>query len=216
MEVFGYFHFVLKNSIIYKTCIGGELMNKNQIYWAKSVILSYGHLERICNAIDKQIDRLACNSCIGSTSWSNIYSVSNVSNKIIELTQNKIDYINIKVLVEKVLESINKKFSKILILKYIQNLKTADVAKVLKVSDRTLFRNANKAFAEFADKMSVFGFTSEKMEVKYLSDGLIGALYKKIKSEDEELEKQEKLSREKNFNFSNGFELDFLMMTKKV
>ena len=155
-------------------------MNKEQVNWAKCVIMSYRYLERMCGAIDKQIEMLATRSYISSSAWEQLNSVHNVSKKIIDLSQKKIDYINLKVLTEKILESMNKNLSKILILKHIKNVKASEISAVLKITDRTLFRKINSALEEFAKFMLKFGFSYEKMEIMHIKDDFIGSIYNRI------------------------------------
>ena len=159
-------------------------MNKEKIYWAKSIILSYRYLERMCGALDKQIKQIASNSFYQTSFFEKVNSVHNVSREIIDLSQRKLDYINIKVLVEKILSSINEKLSKVLIFKYIQCLKNEQITSVLKISERTMFRRINKAFIDVAIKMEEFVFNKEKMEIKFICDSFIGCIFKKLQTKE--------------------------------
>jgi len=191
-------------------------MDKEKNDWAKCMIVSYRYLERMCKAIDKQIEQVACYSFFQTSNFDQINSVHNVSKKIIALSQRKIDYINIKVLVEKVLESMDKKLSKILILKYIHNLKNSQLISLLKINERTMFRKINTAFDVFAKKMQEFGFSKEKLELVYFSDEFIGSVYKKIKSQTRVSEKTNDLINIKSVVLSNISSFDTFLTSKNT
>ena len=191
-------------------------MNNENVIWAKSVILSYRYFEKICNAIDKSIEHMACNSFFNSTLWAPINSIHNVSKRIIDMSQTKLEYINLKVLTNKILENMDNKLSKVLILKYIHNLKATEVADLLKINIRTFFRKLNKALSQFGSMMNKYGYNKEKMEIKFFNDDLIGSIYKKLLQETEKNEKKVKKVALNNKVLSNKLEIENYLITKNA
>lgn len=158
-------------------------MNEEQINWAKTTILSYKHLGTICGAIDKLVETVATRSFYSSTRLMEYNSIHNVSRKIIELTDKKIDYINLKVLIEKIITKLKPNRAKVLILKYVNGLSIEQMEKVLNISNRSCYRTLNLALEDFAVNMLKFGYTSEKMEILFSNDEFLSSIYKSITTE---------------------------------
>ena len=155
-------------------------MGDKQVLWARALLACYKYLEPMCNIIDKQINRVAQRSFYMSTLWAEINSIENVSSSIIDLSQEKISYINLKVLTENVLNLLKKDYAKVLILKYVHKLKVTDICKVLCINERTFYRKSEQAILEFAKKMTKLGYNYEMLEVKYQSLSLISSVIKSV------------------------------------
>lgn len=167
-------------------------MKNNQLIWAKTILTAYKHLGTLSDAIDKLIESTAKNSFFSSGIWSKSNSISEVSKKIIHLTDKKVDYINLKVITEKIIGYLNKNHAKILILRYLKNLDIETISKVMNMTERSFFRKMEKAQSEFTNTMTKLGYTAEKMEVNYLKDMFIESIYSGLKNTDKcEVEQRE-------------------------
>ena len=150
--------------------------NKQQI-WAKTVLVAYKYLGAMCGAIDKLVESTAKHSYYTSGVWQEKNSIQSVSKKLIRLSDKKIDYINLKVMVDKVLGKIPKKFATLLILRYINRVPPEDIAELNGVSVRSYYRYITKAINEFAVQMKNIGYNYCTMEVRYLTDSFITSIY---------------------------------------
>ena len=152
-------------------------MNTELINWAKTALFAYKYLGTICRSIDKRIKNMAVNSFYTGGAWSEEYTVYKISEKIIKLSDKKIDYINLKLIIEKSLQNMNKYNAKILILRNIKELSSQSIACLLNVSDRTYFRKLNVALKEFAKVMEKYGYSYQKMEICFWNDDFIKSIY---------------------------------------
>ena len=155
-------------------------MIKNQIVWAKTLLAAYKYLGTMCNAIDRAVEKLAQNSFYSCGVWREENSITNISKKIISLSNKKVDYINLKVVVEKAVKLLSEKGAKILILKFIQGLDNKTIIQTLNMADRTYYRKLNSAAQEFASKMTAIGYGVEKLDLIYGSDRFIKSIYDTI------------------------------------
>ena len=132
--------------------------------WAKTVLEIYRHLETICGAIDDAVKKTSMSGfgVSGDTRYS--------ADKMIELITKKKKLINLKVLVEKVLVSLNIVDTKILTLFYLDNVKAKDIASMLNMNIRTFFRKKDAGLTRFANSMKLLGYDSEYLYDAYSSE----------------------------------------------
>ena len=155
-------------------------MKNKQVVWAKTILIAYDELEQLCGAIDKLVDTIAGGSFYSCGPWIASNEVYNVSKKIINLSEKKVKYINLKVIVEKCMKMLNKKDAKVVVLRYVKKMEPAEIAGVLKISLRSYFRIAKSALEQLADAMETFGYNFAKMENEYLSDLFISSIYRSV------------------------------------
>ena len=155
-------------------------MKNEQNIWAKVVLSAYRYLERLCRTIDRLVETTAENSMYTNSYWQNECSITTIFKKINKLTEKKIDYINLKLIVEKALKSLPIKLSKILILRYIHQLPMEKVAELLKLTHRTTYRKLDFANEQMINAMSRLGYTPEYMNIKFADDSYISSLYNSI------------------------------------
>ncbi len=132
--------------------------------WGKTLLTVYRYLERIADAIDNIIEKqgLQHTSMLGSDALT--HNTLALANKIIDLSERKVKLINIKLLVEKALSTINEKGAKILIMKYFDNASCEEILSALSLSRRTYFRRINEMEAAFEAGCSMFGFPMERLD----------------------------------------------------
>ena len=137
--------------------------------WAKTILTSYRYLERLADAIDSMIESRGLYARVMSGvnySTNNIY---NLAEKLIDLGERKVKLINLKVLTEKVLEKCGESFANLLIAKYIDEKKNAEIAEFYELSLRTFFRRLSDAEKRFEEVLCRSGFNRQKIE-NYLKD----------------------------------------------
>lgn len=114
--------------------------------WSKTLLSIYRHLEPLTKNIDKIVSAQSANSFYGKD------DVFSISNRIIEMTEKKILLINIRVLVDEALLSMDKEYAKVLILRYLDGCSNEQIKEVLEIPERTMFRRFDKATILF-DKL---------------------------------------------------------------
>lgn len=119
---------------------GGFMESK---IWSKTLLSIYRHLEPLTKNIDKIVSSQSINSFYGRE------DVFSMSNKIIEMTEKKILLINIRVLVDETLLSMDKEYAKVLILRYLDGCSNEQIKEVLELPERTMFRRLDRATVLF-------------------------------------------------------------------
>ena len=132
--------------------------------WGKTLLSVYRYLDRIADAIDNIIEKQAVqtSSMLGSDALT--HNTLALANRIIDLSERKVKLINIKLLTEKALSSIDEKGAKILIMKYFDNASCEDILTALSLSRRTYFRRIGEMEAAFEASCSQFGFPMERLD----------------------------------------------------
>lgn len=138
---------------------------ENEI-WGKTLLSLYRHLGAISNSIDNLIKRIGINSAFNHSVYNSAYVDSN---KIIELTERKIKIINLKVLIEKALDSLKVNDLTILSLYYIDGVNYKKILESLGITERTFFRRKEMAIARFSDKLNSLGYDATKLN-EYLQN----------------------------------------------
>ena len=159
-------------------------MNTELINWAKTVLFAYKYLGAMCRSIDKRIKKMAVNSFYIGGVWNEENSVYKISERMIKLSDKKVDYINLKLMIEKCLQEMKQENAKLLILRNINgdnphfhmNL-SQSVAGLLNISERTYFRKLNFALKEFARIMERHGYSYQKLEICFWNDDFIKSIY---------------------------------------
>ena len=156
--------------------------------WSKTILSVYRYLKRVAFAYNNIVKAKANNSFYTSGDNYSINNVWNVSNSILDITERKISLINLKILTEKALTLIDKKNSKILILKYIHNKKSEEIAEMLGICPRTYFRRVNIAHKSFEKALLRLGYTHDKLYKMLQKEDWIIEVYKQYLSEQNDLE----------------------------
>ena len=142
--------------------------------WAKTLLNSYTCLERLSSAIDGMVMATGLHSSYG-------YNATMTSaNHIINLISRKKLLINLKVLIETVIEKMPVNFARILVLKYFDKVKSQDIAKVMEISNRTYFRRLQQSVDCFSKGLKKEGFSSEIIEKMVENEWWISNVYAEI------------------------------------
>ena len=122
-----------------------ELMNIQ--VWCKSFLSIYNVLPMIVSSIDKIIYLKSVNS--SSYNFDALMGTENQIKNIVNLTQKKVNLINLKVLTDETLVDMSEEKSKLIVLRFIDNIESKNAIKILGLSRRTYFRRLNEALSEF-------------------------------------------------------------------
>lgn len=153
---------------------------KNEMIWTKTLLTSYKYLERICGAIDKIVlqSGLNCLDISGQNYFhNNTYAISQ---RLIDLSDRKITLINLKVLVEEILQDIEQPEADILIKKYCDCLKTHEIANVLSISLRTAFRKIENAEMAFKSRLKTKGYSDIYLKLMLKDEKWIKNVYEQF------------------------------------
>lgn len=131
--------------------------------WVKTFFSIYRWLERITKTIDDYVDLRAKMCFYKNLSCITMCGTHKAVNDITMLMNKKISLINIKCLVEKILHSLPEKSARFLILKYVEDKTFAEVAQVMKISERTALRWNTATLKSGAKILQTLGYTSSKI-----------------------------------------------------
>lgn len=101
----------------------------------------------LVSSIDKIIYLKSVNS--SNYNFESLVGTENQIKNIVNLTQKKINLINLKVLTDETLVDMSEEKSKLIVLRFIDNVECKNAIKVLGLSRRTYFRRLNEALSEF-------------------------------------------------------------------
>lgn len=107
----------------------------------------YRYSKSLIISIDNLVEMNALNSFYSYKN--NSKSTLDVYNDITNLMEKKIDILNFRVIFKKCFKFLDEKSRKILKLKYFNKIKCEEIAKLLKLSNRTYFRRLEKAEVNF-------------------------------------------------------------------
>ena len=164
--------------------------------WSKTLLNSYMCFEKITQAIDDLVLTYGLDSANLFDTQAYLYSAE----QMIELTERKKLIINLKVLCDTVFANMKPQFARILILKYIDNMKSTDIAKTLGISIRSYFRWLNLAIEAFGKKLNSLGYTDVKLREMCNKEVWIKSVYNKyyiaelsVKIQKDEVEEMENI-----------------------
>ena len=120
------------------------------IYDSETLVKIYRLLRKKCDAIDKFITNHALyfGPCTAE------YGALDVCNNIIELMTRKNQLINLKIILDNAIKSLDEKDRKILLIKMNYNLQINEICGVLDLKERTAFRRIEKAFENLAEALN--------------------------------------------------------------
>jgi len=159
--------------------------------WCKTFLNVYKCLEKITQAIDKIVLTTGLN-LMSDTGYS--------ANKILELTNRKITLINLKLFIEKLLNELPEECTKLLILKYVDGVKTEDIAQIFGISNRTFFRKNLLALKSFELALKRNGKSSESLLEEYKKETWIIDLYQRLYSLEISFLKEKNKAEENKIN----------------
>lgn len=164
-----------------------------QKIWAKTLLTTYNCLEPISDAIDKLVISQGVNSCCN-----NLTTLENAE-KIINLIQRKKIMVNLKVIIENVMASLDTQSARILVMKYFDKVKPEVCFSLLEMSRRTYFRKIDKAIEEFSIHLKNFGYSSETLEQLLSKENWIKEYYNHFAKQKEVCQVED------NFDYQSSY-----------
>lgn len=162
---------------------------ESQIIWTKTILSVYRYLERVCNAIDRicMQSALASGNILGSNFHNN--NALAISQKLIDLSERKVNLINLKILTDDILKSLAVKDAKMLVLVYCDGQKRKDIAQTCDISLRTVFRRIDTAEQSFAKKLVCKGYNAFVLAKMLKDEAWIKSVYDRFcqKGNEEEV-----------------------------
>ena len=168
--------------------------------WARTILTVQRHIAKVVRALDEIIYKRALSSIYVTTKNLTEQSSEAVSNFIINVSETKVNLINLNTICIDGLKAIDKLCSKILILKHIDGRTSLEIANLLDISERTYYRRLNKAYELFADYLQENGFCEQYFMDKFVNEGWIMEVYYSCKNFFSGKENGE-IFNEINFNF---------------
>lgn len=153
--------------------------------WAKTILSSYRHLERLAGAIDIAIEKKALKAPTGFESMAD--STLKLADDIIELSERKIKYINLKVLTEKALKNLPPIEANMLIKRYIDRQSPEKIITIFNFARRTYFRKIAEAESAFIGQCALLGYSTKKLEEDYSQELWMMELKKAYERSDDGL-----------------------------
>ena len=145
--------------------------------WSKTILSVYKYLEAISKAIDNIIIKKSINSAFYNNG--RFASTYECANEIINLTERKVNLINLKVLTEKTLMKLEPMQRKILTLTYIDNVSKEEVCNLLEISTRSYFRKRNEGIKSFVKHLTMQGYEKQKLINTFATENWLLNLYYK-------------------------------------
>ncbi len=144
---------------------------------SKTILSVYKYLGAISNAIDNLVLKKSINS--GFYNNGRYTTAYEAADEIVELTERKVNLINIKVLTEDCLMELEPLTRKVLTLLYVDNVKRDGICEVLNISTRTFFRKQKEGIKAFEKRLICKGYTKEKILTLFNKEKWLINLYKK-------------------------------------
>ncbi len=145
------------------------------IIWSKTILSVYRYLENISNAIDNLVRKKCIYSSFYSVGRGN--DVYDYANKIIALSERKVQLINLKVITEEALMRLKPTDRKILLMFYVDGMKNKQIADVLNMPLRTLFRRKMLAINSFDAALKAMGYTDVKLNEMFSDEKWLNNVY---------------------------------------
>lgn len=148
--------------------------------WCKSFLCIYHIIPNIISSIDKLILLKSSNSSYFGEGAKN--STLNQIEGIINLSQKKINLINLKVLTDETLLDMKTENSKLLVVRYINNINCKKAIELSKLSRRTYFRNLNRALVEFESVLYKKVLKNNSIYKSFLEEHFLEDIFERINS----------------------------------
>ncbi len=184
-----------------------EALKKMKV-WSFTILTAYRNIERVVNSIDKCISAAAAGSinCGGKT--------MELMEAVLELIKRKERLINLKVLIDEVLDKLEAKEKKILLLRFVDRVKFEDLSKELGCCRRTAFRCYDHAMWSVGRLCEKCGYGPEWLTKRYANDNFVSKILDRVIEKSfetnhqaavvEKVSKQDKVAKVENVAKQNN------------
>ncbi len=146
------------------------------IYDSETLIKAYRMLKKKCSTIDSFIENHA--TYFGPVSAE--YGALDVYSNIIDLMTKKNQLINVKIILDNAIKSLDEKDKKILFIKMNYHLQMNEICAVLDIKERTAFRRIERAFENLTEALNKSKYAS-KLEKILLSEEWLAGIKEDVK-----------------------------------
>ena len=158
--------------------------------YAKAVLYSYSNLERLCDAIDEQVEQRALSSIDDYTPAIEQYE------KILSCTAQKDLIIDLKATVNLILDKMSEEERSFIVYKYFKKQQCADNDKA-EFKTRNYYRKQVRLAERFARWLAIYGIDDEYFERNYLQIDFFKQLIRKVEEHEVQCLKNARSSRKK-------------------
>jgi len=137
--------------------------------WSKTALVIYRFLENFTYALDRFVKKLSTIIDAGDTFAR--------TGKIMSLTDDKIDLINLKIIIDDILLKLPKGRGKLIILRYMDKIPALEIAELMGINIRTYFREINAAENSFEKALNLKIAKNEPMFLRLLNQFWIRQVY---------------------------------------
>lgn len=152
--------------------------------WSKTLLRSYGMLDKAIGSIDKTFERIVSSSRCASSYDTLFNGTELIADKLLNLIQKKKILVKTQDLVNDILNNMDEYHAKLLVLKYIKNISNEELSAIFEKSVRTVLRHSLIALDEFGTALELSGMTPTDFMDAYLEQKWILEIYKKIEKEE--------------------------------
>ena len=142
--------------------------------WSKALLKSYNRLDQVAEILDRTV------LSRGLASQFSFNNTEIIAGKILSVIERKKTLVQIKAIIEECLSKLSGKYFKILALKYLDNMKFCEIAKVMDISMRSCFRIVNKAMEQFSQNLLDIGYDEEHLRLLVKNEPFIKTVYNEV------------------------------------
>lgn len=145
--------------------------------WVKTLFSIYRVLDKLSESIDKMVKMKALGCMITGMENIAFNTTLKVSEDITNLTNKKINLINLKIITNNILKNIDKDLARLIILRYIEEKKFTEISEILKISIRTALRWHKIGISQSVFQLKRQGLPMAKLENLFKSEKWILSIY---------------------------------------
>ncbi len=119
--------------------------------WSRTLLYCYRYLGKIVETIDDMVAKISIESMFYRKNSTN-NTMAQIE-KILELNDRKVNLTNLKVIIEECVDKLPLKDMQLISLFYFDGLTFDEIASVLGISRRTVFRRRNNAITHFKEEL---------------------------------------------------------------
>lgn len=153
--------------------------------WCKSFLSIYQIIPQLISSIDKLVYLKGVNSSNFVNNPNN--ETFNQLDSIINLTQKKVNLINLKIITDQVLLEMDEKNSKLLMFRYIDNMKCKTAQALLNMPKRSYFRALSKALKDFELRFYSKVAKNNTLYSNFSTDEFFDNIFQKINEFEEKI-----------------------------
>ena len=148
--------------------------------WGKAVLSIYHNLESVCNTLDELVLKKGIKSRnVGFDTEGTL----KLMDGMLDLTERKIKFINLKLIVEKAIKAMDDKDSKYLVFRYFDRYSFGTIAHLVGASLRTAQRRVTAATVKFNQTLIGLGFNRNYLQSRYGNEPFIQGVFERFNSD---------------------------------